>query len=594
MSSDKARKRTTKAFPVIKAYAKAAARYPWLLTLVIVGGILIQVSSVVAPLFMSQFITLLSKSEVQEPAFHALLMLLIFGAATSFIGWIGQRISGRSILYIETSVMRDLSNEAFGYLLRHSHDFFISNFTGTLTRRVNRYAKAFEQVFDIVSMSFFSTFLFTTGVIITLSLKSLALGMALLVWCIVFTWLQILMTKWRQEFRILKAAEDSKATGLLSDAVGNHSTITLFAAVGREIQKFAAASGALRAATVRSWLSDDLVNGVQGLMAIGIQFGLFVGGLFLWQKGVINVGDFVLIQVYMIGLINQIWGVGSSMRRLYDGFADAHEMIEMLEKPHDIQNQPDAGELAVPAGNISFTDVSFAFKNDKPVLENLTLDIAPHQKVAFVGPSGAGKTTITKLLLRLYDVTGGSISVDGTDIRTVQQESLREAISFVPQDPILFHRSLRDNIRYAKEDATDDEVIAAAKKAHCHEFISGLPEGYDTHVGERGVKLSGGERQRVAIARAILKNAPILVLDEATSSLDSESERLIQDALAILMQNKTVIVIAHRLSTIMEMDRIIVMQGGAIVADGTHKELLEQGELYHKLWSIQAGGFIKD
>ena len=215
--------------------------------------------------------------------------------------------------------------------------------------------------------------------------------------------------------------------------------------------------------------------------------------------------------------------------------------------------------------------------------------------MALVGPSGAGKSTVTKLLLRMYDVTGGAVRVDGQNIAEVTQESLRESISFVPQEPILFHRSLRDNIRYGRPDATDEEVIEAAKKAHCHEFISTLAEGYDTHVGERGVKLSGGERQRVAIARAILKNAPILILDEATSALDSESESLIQDALRILMQGKTVIVIAHRLSTIMTMDRIVVIEGGKIAAEGTHDELVAHtGGLYQKLWNIQAGGFLSD
>ncbi|HCM43648.1 TPA: hypothetical protein DIS55_01705, partial [Candidatus Kaiserbacteria bacterium] len=216
------------------------------------------------------------------------------------------------------------------------------------------------------------------------------------------------------------------------------------------------------------------------------------------------------------------------------------------------------------------------------------------ERVAFVGPSGAGKTTVTKLLLRFYDVNDGNIEIDGYDIANVTLESLREAIAFVPQDPVLFHRSLLENIRYGRRDATENEVIEAAKKAHCHEFITTLPKGYGTFVGERGVKLSGGERQRIAIARAILKNAPILVLDEATSSLDSESEALIQDALETLMKGKTVIVIAHRLSTVMKMDRIIVLEDGRITADGRHEELITQDGRYRTLWNIQAGGFLTD
>jgi ATP-binding cassette subfamily B protein len=236
--------------------------------------------------------------------------------------------------------------------------------------------------------------------------------------------------------------------------------------------------------------------------------------------------------------------------------------------------------------------VSFNFHKDTPVLKEFNLTIAGGEKIALVGPSGAGKTTVTKLLLRLYDVKGGGIKIDGQNIADVTQDSLRDAIAFVPQEPILFHRSLMENIRYGRRGASDAEVIEAAKKAHCHEFIDKLPQKYDTLVGERGIKLSGGERQRVAIARAILKNAPILVLDEATSSLDSESESLIQDALELLMHGKTVLVIAHRLSTIMKMDRIVVMENGSIVATGTHLELVNQHGLYQKLWSIQAGGFI--
>jgi ABC-type multidrug transport system fused ATPase/permease subunit len=295
----------------------------------------------------------------------------------------------------------------------------------------------------------------------------------------------------------------------------------------------------------------------------------------------------------MIGLITRIWGMGNSMRRVYNAISDADEMIQILNKPHAIRDREGAIWPTHAEGELMLKDVSFGY-GSRPILKNLNLSIPSGQKVAFVGPSGAGKTTITKLILRLYDVTIGEITLDGTDIRDIAQDSLRTLVSFVPQDPVLFHRSLKDNIRYGKEGATNEEIIEAAKKAHCHDFISKLELGYDTLVGERGVKLSGGERQRVAIARAILKNAPVLILDEATSALDSESEHLIQDALKNLMEGKAVIVIAHRLSTIMNMDRIIVMQDGHIVADGTHNELIEQGELYHKLWSIQAGGFIQD
>jgi ATP-binding cassette, subfamily B, bacterial len=326
-----------------------------------------------------------------------------------------------------------------------------------------------------------------------------------------------------------------------------------------------------------------------------IQVGLLWAATHLWLEGHLLVGDFVLVQAYLLTTFERLVSINRELRRFYDSFADASEMVALLELPREVPDVPDAPALGVEGGRIDFRDVSFAFnKKSEPVFERFSLSIREGEKVALVGPSGAGKSTVTRLLLRLYDVQSGLVEIDGQNVRAVSQDSLRENIAYVPQEPILFHRTLKENIRYGHRDATDEEVIEAARKAHCHEFIAALPAGYDTYVGERGVKLSGGERQRVAIARAILKNAPILILDEATSSLDSESEALIQDALDELMRGKTVIAIAHRLSTIMKMDRILVMDGGRIVAEGTHHELLNAGGLYEKLWNIQAGGFANE
>lgn len=595
MSETPPQKAKTDSAPVLRAYLRALSRHPYLAALPFIGSLLIQGAAIGAPLYMQRFINLLADGSPGDDIAHALLLLIAMFAAMNLVGWVGRRVQLGSVNRLDAKIMADLSEDAFAELFKHGHDFFINNFAGTLSRRVNRYARSFEQIFDIIIFQFFSTALFAVGVIIVLGRRSELIALALSVWMLVFILVQVYVVRIRQPLRIASAKEDSAVTGLLSDAVSNHSVIHTFATARYERSLFVAAVERWRKATLRSWNTDEKIFAVQGLFAILVEVGLLGGGVFLWEQGVLTVGDFVLIQVYIIGLMDRIWNLGNSFRRLYQAFADAHEMIVIFETPYSIQDAPDAQELDVKNGNIELKDANFFFDKQQPILSSFNLSIEGGEKIALVGPSGAGKSTITKLLLRFHDVTEGAILIDEQDIRSITQDSLHKAISFVPQEPTLFHRSLMENIRYGKQEATDEEVMEAARKAHCHEFISRLPEGYETHVGERGVKLSGGERQRVAIARAILKNAPILILDEATSSLDSESEHLIQDALKLLMVGKTVIVIAHRLSTIMAMDRIVVIEGGRIAAQGTHAELLNQeGSLYHKLWSIQAGSFLAD
>jgi len=324
-----------------------------------------------------------------------------------------------------------------------------------------------------------------------------------------------------------------------------------------------------------------------------LEIGVMYYAISLWQKNLITIGDFVLIQTYLIGIISRLWNFGRIIRKYYEAMADAEEMTEILETPHEIKDIKSAKTLKVAGGNIEFKEVDFSYNKTRKIISNLNLNIAAKEKVALVGASGSGKTTIVNLLLRNYDIDSGKILIDGQKIISVSQDSLWKNIALVNQDPILFHRTLKENISYGKPSASDSDIIKAAKLAHAHSFIENFPEKYETYVGERGVKLSGGERQRIAIARAILKNAPILVLDEATSSLDSEAEEMIQDALSNLMKDKTVIVIAHRLSTIMKMDRIIVFDQGNIVEFGTHKQLVaKRNGVYKKLWQKQVGGFI--
>lgn len=587
-------KRRARSGAVIKAYTRAAVKYPWLLSVTILGTVGVEIGGLIGPLYLREFVNILSTGIQNAGVVQILIVTLGIYTAIQLAVWLSRRVNDFSLMTIEIRAMRDLYNEAFEKLMRHSHEFFISNFTGTLTRRATRYARAFEQIWDNIIYNFLPAIIFAIGAIGILSLHNLTLGLLLLAWTISFVSLQFYMAQRLQPLRLATSEADSALTGSISDAVLNHPAVTIFGTLSFEKARFGEGVMHWAKTATRSWSANLSLNALQGFLSILIEVGLLYVAIFYWQKNMLTIGDFVLIQIYVLGLMDRVWSLGRNMRNLYQAFSDATEMLDIIEQPLDIQDAPNARPLIVKEGAIRFDRVDFAYHDGQDVLADCSLSIAPHEKVAVVGPSGAGKSTITKLLLRLYDVTGGTITIDGQDIAKTTQESVRRAIAFVPQDPSLFHRSLRDNIRYGRPDATDEEVREAAHQAHCLEFIERYPEGFDTLVGERGVKLSGGERQRIAIARAILKDAPILVLDEATSSLDSESEALIQDALKKLMEGKTVIAIAHRLSTIMHMDRIIVMEDGKIVLSGTHEELLaKESNLYKKLWEIQAGGFIE-
>lgn len=577
---------------VVLVYARAMGRHPWLITIVVVAGLALQGAQLAAPLLLKQMFIVIAGTDHSEAMFAALLGLLGLLALVYVSESVSRRVGNVSMMLIESRVMGQLSMDAFVYLMDHSQQFFSNQFTGTLTRRVRKFADAFETITDNVFLQFLPALVFVVGAVAILYIRNHLLGLALLGWSIIIVVLQVWLARWRQPLRVASSEAESRVSGALADAISNQTTVTLFTGAAFEHKRFFDVVSDWRRVVWRSWSADEFIWTVLGVVFTATELTILWLALHLWQQRLLGIGDFILIQAYLLTTFDRLVFINMNLRRFFSALADASEMVEILDEPHGVQDLPDARPLTVANGIVEFRDVEFGFADGLRVLTDYSLHVPGGMKVALVGPSGAGKSTVTKLLLRFYDVSSGAVEIDGQNIRTVTQESLRANIGYVPQEPILFHRTLMDNIRYGRRDATDEEVITAAKKAHAHEFITAFPLGYETYVGERGVKLSGGERQRVAIARAILKNAPILVLDEATSSLDSESEHYIQEALDILMQGKTVIVIAHRLSTIMKMDRIIVMEKGKIVAEGTHEELLAGRGLYHKLWSIQAGGFL--
>lgn len=546
-------------------------------------------AGIIAPLYLKELFDGLSQNATQAE----LVGILYVFVAVSFAGWVAGRIAFWYLNIFESKSMAVLAQDALAYMLHHSFSFFQNNFAGSLSQRVRRFSNAFEQLTDTLVVTLIPIFIAVVGSVYVVYQENTTLAYIMIAWVFVFVVLNYVFSMFKLPYDVRRAELDSETTGVLSDIVTNHSAVTLFATSEKENKTFAEVTFRRAHAMWVSWTLGSVFDALQTLIMLGVTFAVFYFAIQFWAEGLISIGTFALIQIYIIRIGEKMWDLGRVIRRVYEAIADSREMVEIMHLAYDIKDEVSAKPLVVSNAVVEYSHVDFNFNETRKILSDVSLTIPSAQKVALVGPSGAGKTTFIRLLLRLYDVTSGSIAIDGQDLRTVTLDSLRRSVSLVPQDPVLFHRSLLENIRYGRPDATDEEVISASKLAHCHEFIDSLPEKYETHVGERGVKLSGGERQRVAIARAILKNAPILILDEATSSLDSHSEALIQDALDILMKGKTVIAIAHRLSTIRMMDRIIVVDEGVIKEDGTHDQLLKtEGSLYKNLWELQAGGFI--
>ncbi|MDF1498039.1 MAG: ABC transporter ATP-binding protein [Patescibacteria group bacterium] len=563
-----------------------------IVTFFIVAGSAIDV---ILPLYYKNFFDVLGSEQSKEIVSSKLVDILIAILIVNFVGWIAWRVATFATTHFYVQLFTDIQNTCFKYLHKHSFSYFNNNFVGSLVKRVGYFTNSFRDILDRTLWDFIPLIVKVIIIITVLFWSNYLLGIIIIVWLSIFMTVNWSMAMYKMKFDIKRSAAQTRATGFLSDTITNNSNIKLFCGYKKEVNGFFKLNEKVRNLTEYAFNLDNIFEAIQSLIMIILEVGIFYVGIKLWKKDLFTLGDFVLLQSYVLIIIMHIWNFGKMIRRTYQDLADAEEMTAIFNTPHEIEDNLRAKKLIIKKGKIEFQNVSFYYHKTRKVFEKFNLTINGCQRVGLIGPSGAGKTTVVKLLLRNFDVFGGKILIDGQDISKVTQESLWENISLVPQDPILFHRSLMENIRYGKFAASDEEVIKASKLAHCHEFIDNLSEKYNTYVGERGVKLSGGERQRVAIARAILRNAPILILDEATSSLDSHSESLIQDALNRLMKEKTVIVIAHRLSTIVKMDRIVFIDEGRILEDGTHRELLEKKNgQYKKLWELQAGGFISD
>jgi ATP-binding cassette subfamily B protein len=490
-----------------------------------------------------------------------------------------------------------VQEKVFANFMQKDHDFYGNAFFGSLGAQAARIRDAFNTYGELVTLSIPKQATIVLAGVVVISLQSPVLAIVTIVTMILVLSFTLLSSSWRLQFRRQVSEESSNVSAQMGDALSHATTVKSFASEDVETGLLRKRMKRWSTAQYKSWISAlPADNGRMMLAAIATAALLILSAhLYIDQK--ISLAIVVLIQLYVVKLIAATLDIAEMIKRYETVMGSAYEPVKTMLIPTTINDPKKPVKISVSKSyDVSLIDVLFRYPEgdaNRAAIKSFSLDIKPGEKIGLVGYSGSGKTTLSKLLLRFMDVTEGSIAVNGTDIRDMSQRDLRQLIAYVPQEPLLFHRTIKENIAYGRPGASGKDVLKAAEAAYVHEFVDELPNGYDTVVGERGVKLSGGQRQRVAIARALLKDAPILVMDEATSALDSESERLIQEALWRLMDDRTAVVIAHRLSTIRRLDRIVVMDKGMIVQVGTHRELLkDEAGIYAKLWSHQSDGYI--
>ena len=555
----------------------------------------IVISIFVGPLVIAELLNIIQQNQLQT-ANNLWTLIVLYGVSelcSTVIGW-------RLVLYLvwtfETALQRDLHSRCFSKLTNQTMFFHANKFGGSLVSQTNKLNGAVERFWDTIFWSILPLVISLAGSIIILSTLIWQYALFLFIFSIIFSIAVYFGSRPMAKLSEKEAKASNKVSGQLADMISNILAVKSSGAESLEQNRFSKTVGSWRKASLGTMRGFLKVSTVYSTINTIIKIGAIAFAVYAAQHNLVSVASVYLIITYTGSVAHELWNMNGIMRSYNRIIGDAHEMVEILKTPTTLVDRSDK-KLKIKRGGIVMDNVTFTHDEGQgdTLFHDFSLNIQPGEKIGLVGSSGSGKTTLTKLLLRFADIDSGKITIDSQDIAEVTQASLRQQIAYVPQEPLLFHRSVRENIAYSRPDATDAEIEKAAKKAGAYDFIVKLQDGFDTLVGERGVKLSGGQRQRIAIARAILKDAPILVLDEATSALDSESEALIQKSLETLMKNRTSIVIAHRLSTIAKLDRIIVLENGRIVEDGSHDQLLAKKRgVYAKLWARQSGGFIEE